>query len=63
MENPAIDKEKNICTRCGDSTDQLFYHLDNQYYCNDCEEMYEEFLINDRKKKLDDEDLLASMCY
>lgn len=61
--NHTIEKEKNICTRCGDSTDQLTYHAEQQWWCEECEEMYDEFILSLEKKRLDDEDLLASMVF
>lgn len=63
MKTYSIDREKNICTRCGDSTDKLVRHADNQWFCEECEEMYIEFILAKEKKKLDDQDLLDSMVF
>lgn len=63
MKTLSIDQEKNICTRCGESTDELTYHPVGQFYCKDCEELYVELMVKKEKKKLDEDDLLASMCY
>jgi hypothetical protein len=58
-----ICKEKNICTRCGDSTDKLTYHSEGQFWCDDCEDMYDEFIILQEEKRLDDQNLLDSMVF
>jgi len=61
--NYSIEKETNICTRCGDSKSELIHHSDNQWWCNECEELYDEFILMLYNRDRDEDDMLSAMCY
>lgn len=63
MKQHSICKEENICTRCGDSTDKLTHHSDDQYWCEMCEELYDEFVTMLYNRDRDEDDMLNAMCY
>lgn len=61
-ENHSIEKEQSICNRCGDSTTDLYFHSENQYWCKTCSDMHDEFIVDLwDQEKLNEDNLNASI--